>query len=36
MVVTDVGEKWVSPRFFSFLGDGASAGRWDGVGIIAR
>ena len=21
MIVTDVGEKWVSPRFFAFLGE---------------
>ena len=27
MVVTDVGEKWVSPRFFAFLGEWGWGGR---------
>ena len=27
MIVTDVGEKWVSPRFFAFLG-GMDGGVW--------
>ena len=31
MIVTDVGEKWVSPRFFAFLGEWRALGERRGT-----